>query len=106
VLYTLSHHAFWLIGVQILDGVGAGIYGVLVQLIVADLTRGTGRFNLAQGLVATAMGVGAALSPLLAGVMHDYFGGYTGAWLALAAVAAAGFVTFAALMPETAEKPS
>ena len=101
VLYTFSHAPAWLVGVQILDGVGAGIYGVLVPLIVADITRGTGRFNLAQGLVATTMGVGASLSPLLAGLAHDDFGGYRAAWLALAAAATLGCVMFAMLMPET-----
>ena len=101
VLYTFSHAPAWLVGVQILDGVGAGIYGVLVPLIVADITRGTGRFNLAQGLVATTMGVGASLSPLLAGLAHDDCGGYRAAWLALAAAATLGCVMFAMLMPET-----
>ena len=101
VLYTFSHAAAWLVGVQILDGVGAGIYGAIVPLIVADITRGTGRFNLAQGFVATTMGVGASLSPLLAGLAHDHLGGYRAAWLALAAAASLGLVVFLALMPET-----
>jgi len=41
----LSDNAFWLVGVQLLDGIGAGIYGALFPVIVADLMRGTGRFN-------------------------------------------------------------
>ena len=45
---------------QLLDGIGAGIFGVVSVLVVADLTRGTGRFNLTQGALATATGVGAA----------------------------------------------
>jgi MFS family permease len=53
-LYTLSDNPFWLVGVQLLDGVGAGIYGALFPVIVADLMRGTGRFNVAQGVVSTA----------------------------------------------------
>src|SRR6185437_13943098 len=62
VLYTLSDNAWWLVGVQLLDGVGAGIYGAIFPVIVADLMRGTGRYNVAQGIVITAQGVGAALS--------------------------------------------
>jgi len=62
VLYTLSNDSAWLIAVQLLDGVGAGIFGVLTPLIVADLMRGTGRYNLALGIVATVQGIGASLS--------------------------------------------
>ena len=51
LLYTVSNDAWWLIGVQLLDGVGAGIFGAITPLLVADLTKGTGRYNLAQGAV-------------------------------------------------------
>ncbi len=101
VLYTLSHDPAWLICVQVLDGVGAGIYGAIVPLMIADLTRGTGRFNLAQGLVATAMGVGASLSPLIAGLAHDGFGSYEAAWFTLAVAATLGLALFTTMMPET-----
>lgn len=60
-LYPLSNNPYWLVGVQLLDGVGAGIYGAVFPVIVADLTRGTGRFNVAQGAIITAQGIGAAL---------------------------------------------
>ena len=56
VLYTLSDNSAWLIGVQLLDGVGAGIFGALAPLVIADIMRGTGRYNLAQGAIATAGG--------------------------------------------------
>jgi MFS family permease len=80
VLYTLSDSAPWLIAVQVLDGVGAGIFGAITPLIVADLMRGTGRFNLAQGAVATAQGIGASLSGLSAGIIVDR-AGYSAAFL-------------------------
>jgi MFS family permease len=101
-LYTLSDDSFWLIGVQLLDGVGAGIFGALAPLVIADVMRGTGRFNLAQGAVATAQGIGASLSGLAAGEMVDHFG-YGAAFLALAAVALLALMVFALWMPETAE---
>ena len=66
VLYTLSDNSAWLIGVQMLDGVGAGILGALTPLVIADIMRGTGRYNLAQGAVATVQGIGASSSGLLA----------------------------------------
>jgi MFS family permease len=48
VLYTVSNNSVWLVAVQLLDGVGAGIFGVLTPLVVADLMRGTGQYNLAR----------------------------------------------------------
>jgi MFS family permease len=68
--------------------------------IAADLMRGTGRFNLAQGLVALSTGLGAAASNIIAGFVVQLFG-YTTGFLALAAIAAAGLAFFASFMPET-----
>jgi MFS family permease len=99
-LYTLSNNAFWLIGVQLLDGVGAGVYGALTPLVIADIMRGSGRYNLAQGAVATTMGVGASVSALFAGEMVDHFG-YSASFLALGAAAAVAFLVFVGFMPET-----
>jgi hypothetical protein len=39
VLYTFSDNSFWLIGVQLLDGVGAGFFGALTPLVIADIMR-------------------------------------------------------------------
>src|SRR6266851_4046415 len=94
VLYTFSDNSFWLIGVQLLDGVGAGFFGALTPLVIADIMRGTGRYNLAQGAIATVHGIGASLSGLAAGVIVDHFG-YSSAFLALAAAAAAALTVFA-----------
>jgi len=108
VLYTFSDNPFWLVGVQLLDGIGAGIYGALFPVVVADLTRGGGRFNAAQGAVATAQGVGASLSATLAGLII-VSAGYSAAFLSLAAIAGVGFALYLTLMPETrdsiAEEP-
>jgi len=103
VLYTLSDDSIWLIGVQVLDGVGAGIFGALTPLVIADIMRGTGRYNLAQGAVATAQGVGASLSGLAAGVIVDH-AGYTPTFLTLGAAAAVAFGVFLVWMPETAPR--
>jgi MFS family permease len=103
VLYTLSNNSAWLIGVQVLDGVGAGIFGALTPLVIADIMRGTGRYNLAQGAVATVQGIGASLSGLLAGVIVDRFG-YTTTFLTLGVVATVATIVFAVGMPETASR--
>ncbi|WP_245428188.1 MFS transporter [Roseiarcus fermentans] len=99
-LYLVSDNAVWLLGVQLLDGVGAGIYQALTPLVIADIMRGTGRYALAQGAVATTQGVGAAISGLAVGEVVDRFG-YSTAFLALAAAAAVAFAIFALFMPET-----
>jgi MFS family permease len=99
-LYTLSDDPAWLLSVQLLDGIGAGLFGALFPLIVADLTWGTGRFNVTRGAVQAAHGVGAALSTTVAGVIVTV-AGYSAAFLTLAAVAAFGLVLFSLAMPET-----
>jgi MFS family permease len=101
-LFTLSDQPSFVISVQILDGVGAGVFGVLSVLVVADLTKGTGRFNLTQGAIATATGLGASLSMLSAGLIVEY-AGYQAAFLTLAAVATVALLIFWTLMPETKE---
>ncbi|RVT97600.1 MFS transporter [Rhodovarius crocodyli] len=100
MLYPASDSAWWLLGVQLLDGVGAGIFGALFPVVVADLTRGTGRFNVSQGAVATAQGVGAALSASLAGWVI-VGAGYSAAFMVLGGIAAIGFLGYLLLMPET-----
>jgi MFS family permease len=102
VLYTFSDNSFWLIGVQLLDGVGAGIFGALTPLVIADIMRSTGRYNLALGAIATMKGIGASLSGLAAGVIVDHFG-YGAAFLTLGTAAGVALTVFALGMPETAE---
>lgn len=71
--------------VQILDGIGAGLQSVVVPALVVRLLHGSGRVNVGQGAVATAQGVGAALSPALGGVLAQHFG-YPAAFVVLGAV--------------------
>lgn len=96
---TVSEPAF-VLAIQVLDGITAATLGIMVPLMIADITRGTGRFNLAQGIVGTAMGIGASISPTLSGYLMDYFGPGV-AFLGLAAIAAAGLAGAWLLMPET-----
>jgi len=73
MLYTVMRHTIPLVAVQILDGVGAGIFGVVSVLVIADLTQGTGRFNLTLGAVSAAVGIGASLSQVIAGsIVHRF----------------------------------
>ncbi len=91
-----------LVVVQLLDGVTAAVFSVMVPLVVADLTRGTGHFNLGQGIVGTFIGIGASVSATLAGYISDHFGS-AAAFVGLAAIGFAGLVAVWFLMPETRE---
>ncbi len=100
LLFATVTDPYLLVVVQLLDGLTASVFSVMVPLTVADLTRGTGRFNLTQGVVGTMMGVGASLSPTFAGYMSDTFGSPI-AFLGLACIALIGLATVWLLMPET-----
>ena len=100
ILFATVTDPYFLVVVQLLDGITATMFSVMVPLTVADLTRGTGRFNLTLGLVGTMMGIGASLSPTLAGYITDSFGS-PAAFFSLAAIAFVGLVVVALLMPET-----
>jgi MFS family permease len=99
-LYTLTDNPYFLVGVQLTDGIGAAIFGVVSVLVIADLTRGTGRFNFTQGVVATATGLGASLSNGITGFIVQR-AGFNPAFLFLAGVATFALGIFWILMPET-----
>ena len=105
VLYTLIRNPYLLVAVQLLDGIGAGIFAVVSTLVVADLTGGTGRFNLTLGVIATAVGIGASLSQTIAGAAVHHFG-YAVGFILLAVVAAVALLALWRFMPETHGKTS
>lgn len=105
LLYTLSPNPYFITSVQILDGLSAGIFGVVAVLIVADLTKGSGHFNLANGILITAVGLGASLSNVAGGYIANLFS-FRYAFLFLSAVAALAFVICLLFMKETYEPES
>ena len=100
MLFGAVTDPFLLVSVQLLDGISAAMLGVLVPLVIADATRGTGRFNLAQGVVGSAVGIGASLSTTLAGYVSDTLGS-SAAFFGLAVLGFAGLVLVWASLPET-----
>jgi predicted MFS family arabinose efflux permease len=100
VLFAFTSSPYAVVAIQLLDGVAAGIFGVISVLIAADLMRGTGRFNLAQGLTALSVGIGATLSNATAGYVVQWFGYPTG-FLYLAGIAVCALAFFLLFMPET-----
>ncbi|MBS4081021.1 MFS transporter [Pseudomonas rustica] len=103
VLYILSDDPYWLVAVQLLDGIGAGIFGALFPVVVKDLTLGTGHFNVSLGALSTVFGLGAALSNSLAGFVVQA-AGYSAAFLTLAGVAAVALVLLWVAFPETLQR--
>jgi len=100
LLFATVHDPYLLVAVQLFDGITAAVFAVMIPLIVADVAFGSGHFNLAQGIVGTATGIGASLSTLLAGFVSDKLGSSV-AFLGLGGVAALGLLTIFLIMPET-----
>lgn len=99
-LFALVEDPFALVLVQVLEGVASAVYGVMLPLVAADLTRETGRYTLALGVLGLAGTLGAALSTATAGLVATSLGVDAAFWmLAASGVAATGLVLLA--MPET-----
>jgi len=90
-----------LIPVQMLDGVGAGLLGVAVPGLVARMLRGTGHINAGLGAVMTVQGIGASLSPAIAGAIVSAYG-FSVAYLVLAGFAVFGLIIWLVSMPKVA----
>jgi MFS family permease len=100
ILYTLTHATVARIAIQTLDGVANAIFGIVSILVIKDLTQGTGRFNLVAGTLATAVGIGAALSMTVGGVLVQRFD-YRASFLGLAGIALLAFALLWFTVPET-----
>jgi MFS family permease len=105
VLFALTSNPLTLIAIQVLDGITGAVLGVMTALVIADVTKGTGRFNLAQGIFGTVMGIGAALSPTLSGLIVHYFG-YTAGFASLAGEGLIALLVLVFFLPETKEELS
>ncbi len=100
LLFTVAPGPLWLLPMQVLGGIDAATIGILGPLVVADLTAGSGRYNLAQGAVGMATGVGAAISTTAVGYVAQWFG-FDAGLLLLAAVAAIGILFVAVFLRES-----
>ncbi len=100
LLFACTGNPLLLVPIQLLDGVSGSTLGVLTALIIADLTKGTGRFNLAQGFVGTLAGIGAALSTTFFGLVVQHSGSAVG-FISIAGVALSTVLIVWLRMPET-----
>jgi predicted MFS family arabinose efflux permease len=99
-LFALTTDPGLLFVFQVLDGITAATLGVLTALVIADLAQGTGRFNLAQGLMGAVSGIGASLSTSLSGLIVSKFGQMAG-FLSIASIGLMAVMVLWLFMPET-----
>ena len=97
----LLDNAVWLVSVQIFDGISAGTLDALIPLVLADVMRGTGRYNVARGVLGTVQGVAGSLSNVVAGLLV-VMTSYTATFLVLATMALGACMLLLMAMPETA----
>jgi MFS family permease len=85
---------------QLLDGVTGSIITILTTLVIADITAGSGRFNLTQGTVGMLTASAAALSTTLMGSMVQRLGDTAG-FLMLATASLIALVALGLFFQET-----
>src|SRR5512132_3624648 len=100
LLCAVLDNPLWLIAAQALDGVGIGVFDALIPLLLADILRGTGRYNVSRGVIGTVQGVGGSLSNFVAGAIV-VAAGYGIAFQVLAASASIAFLLVLIALPET-----
>ncbi|HET6195651.1 MAG TPA: MFS transporter [Acetobacteraceae bacterium] len=91
VLTVVSGSPSWLVAVQAFGGIGTGLFAGLTPIWLVDATRGSGRYNLAQGVMAAMRALGATTSGLLSELMVEYLG-YSEAFLGCGAIGAVAAV--------------
>jgi MFS family permease len=89
-----------MLSTQILDGVGAGIFGTMYVLVTSDISGGTGRFSLTLGLTTAAMSIGGTVSGYLGQALAEDIG-YRQAFMILGCMSLLPASLYFFCMPET-----
>ena len=96
----LTRNPILLVTVEILDGIAAAVYAVVIVLVVADLAHGTGRFNLLLGALSVSSGIGYTLSNSINGTIVKHYG-FNYGFMTLSSFGTIGFILLRFAMPET-----
>jgi MFS family permease len=99
-LLAMVTDPMWIIPIQVLDGLGGAVFGVITPLVAADTSGPGGRFNLRMGMLGLAIGVAATASNVVAGAIASNLGAQT-AFIALALAGICAVMTVGLAMPET-----
>ena len=89
-----------ILSTQILDGVGAGVFGTMYILVTSDISGGTGRFSMTLGLTTAAMSIGGTVSGYLGEALAEDLG-YQEAYFILMFLSMIPAVLYLIVMPET-----
>ncbi|MBN8927504.1 MAG: MFS transporter [Rhodospirillales bacterium 69-11] len=100
VLLAILPGGWPLVMAQAVSGISAAVFGVMLPLLAADLTRGTAHFNLCMGVLGLAMYLGAAISTTMAGSISDW-AGMAAAFGVLSLTGLLGTILVGFVMPET-----
>ena len=100
LIFSTTANPTLVIAVQVLDGIAAAGFGIMVPLIVSDVAARSGHFNLSLGAVGFAIGIGSTVSTSAAGWVADHFG-MRSAFYFLAGTGLAAVLLAAFAMPET-----
>lgn len=103
ILFTFSHNPYFIIALQVLDGISGGIFGVIGIVMIAELAAHSGRFNFMLGLMVLCQGVAYAISNFASGYIVKSYN-YNMGFYTLAFFAMIGFILFLSLMPETLKR--
>jgi MFS family permease len=104
-LFAFAEDPAWLVVLQLLDGIGFGMFETLIPLVLMDIARSSGRYSASRGLLGTVQGIGGSLSNVAAGVIVLHFG-YSAAFVVLASVATGALLLMLLAMPETRAAPA
>lgn len=99
-LFTIVDNPFYLIGIQSLDGIAAGMMAITIPVINTDLGYQTGRFNFLQGISGLAISLGVITSMIVGGYLAKIFG-YHSALLTLSIFGLSGLLFGVFLLPDT-----
>jgi MFS family permease len=102
LLFAIAEDPAWLVVIQVLDGVGFGLFETLIPLVLMDIARSSGRYSVSRGLLGTVQGIGGSLSNVAAGVLVLQ-AGYSMAFVLLAGFATVALLLVLVAMPETRE---
>jgi MFS family permease len=91
---------FLILSTQVLDGVGAGVFGTMYILVTSDISGGTGRFSMTLGLTTAAMSIGGTVSGYLGEALAEDIG-YKEAFFILAIMSLVPALLYLLFMPET-----
>lgn len=99
-LFAVIRHPVGLIPVQALEGAGGAVFGIMMPLVAADLTRTTGFYTSCLSILSLAGTLGTAISTSMAGWLADHLGRPVTYWI-LAAIGLLALTILATAMPET-----